>query len=446
MAASSNLKVDFYSKDPSEVQDYLGKIYADNAFQIRGKRKYVKTRIWGGDVADTSLYHVSYGSPFRFLSESARDSFLIISCTGGSAVYSRDDLSARCVPGVTVPISATRNSLCVGGSNLAHISTHISAIKVHEVCEQWLGRPLDMPLLLDLVPFSPELTARWADVVTAIDAFAAMPIPPAIASTRLQEYAITLLLEMHPHNYSRFFDRREYSTERMVEKAKRYIDENAHLPITIANVAAHVGCSVIALHQAFLVHESVTPRAYLCQAGLQYAHHLLASGEDLRDLADVAHRSGFICVSRFVDAYTARYGEHPLAMLRRNQGSHALEPGVRTNVRGPVFDAETKEKLAEYIECQLGGPINLASLIDLSGMRPHHFLAAFRCAFGTSPMQYVITERLRVARWLLRHTQDSISSIAAETGFSSQSHLTTALKQHDGLTPKQARLTSSLQT
>ncbi|MFC5740777.1 hypothetical protein [Dyella tabacisoli] len=103
MPADSNLKVDFYSKDPSEIQEYLGKIYADNAFQVGGKQKYVKTRI-------------------RFLSESTRESFLIISCTGGSAVYSRDDLSAACSPGVIVPISATGNSLRIGGHAFAAAS------------------------------------------------------------------------------------------------------------------------------------------------------------------------------------------------------------------------------------------------------------------------------------------------------------------------------------
>lgn len=50
-------------------------------------------------------------------------------------------------------------------------------------------------------------------------------------------------------------------------------------------------------------------------------------------------------------------------------------------------------------------------------------------------MQYIIAQRLRRARWLLMHTRNDITTIALETGFASHSHLTTAFKQHTGLTP-----------
>jgi AraC family transcriptional regulator len=68
-------------------------------------------------------------------------------------------------------------------------------------------------------------------------------------------------------------------------------------------------------------------------------------------------------------------------------------------------------------------------------MSPQSFALCFKQSFNTTPAQYVMTERLKWARWLLDNTNTAISAIAAETGFSSQSHLTSALKRWTDQTP-----------
>jgi AraC family transcriptional regulator len=78
----------------------------------------------------------------------------------------------------------------------------------------------------------------------------------------------------------------------------------------------------------------------------------------------------------------------------------------------------------------------LASMVCMS---PQSFTPAFKRAFRTTPAHYVLTERLKWARWLLENTNSPISAIAAETGFSSQSHFTSALKHHTGNTPNELR-------
>jgi AraC family transcriptional regulator len=75
-------------------------------------------------------------------------------------------------------------------------------------------------------------------------------------------------------------------------------------------------------------------------------------------------------------------------------------------------------------------------------MSPQSFTPAFKRAFGTTPAQYVLAERLKWARWLLENTRSPISVIAAETGFSSQSHLTSVLRIQTGDTPNELRSAS----
>jgi AraC family transcriptional regulator len=101
---------------------------------------------------------------------------------------------------------------------------------------------------------------------------------------------------------------------------------------------------------------------------------------------------------------------------------------------------EQTQRCREYIQDHLADSIDLDSLAAETGMSVHAFLTAFRKAFGTSPMQYVIAHRLGRARWMLVHTRHDITSIAVACGFANHSHLTATFKKQLGLTPSEFRL------
>ena len=130
---------DFRSVDAEEVQQFLGGVYTENEFKIFGKSSSSRTRIYGGDLGDIAQYNVSYSSPFTFLSETDRDSFLIISCTAGSVTFSRGRDAIDSAQGCVAPISATREIRAKSGINLAHISTLINAEAVTRVCSKLSG-------------------------------------------------------------------------------------------------------------------------------------------------------------------------------------------------------------------------------------------------------------------------------------------------------------------
>lgn len=100
----------------------------------------------------------------------------------------------------------------------------------------------------------------------------------------------------------------------------------------------------------------------------------------------------------------------------------------------------TEKRLTEqYIADFLGEPLRLNALAALNKMTAHEFLIAFRASFGTTPMQYVIEQRLRRARFLLLNTPKTLAAIAMETGFSSHAHLTSTFQRKLGLTPQEFR-------
>ncbi len=111
----------------------------------------------------------------------------------------------------------------------------------------------------------------------------------------------------------------------------------------------------------------------------------------------------------------------------------ALTPAVRP------LNAGTVRALRDYIQDNLGNAIGLDDLAALAGLRVNALLIAFRQAFGRTPAQYIIAQRLRQAQHLLASTRRDITRIALDTGFSSHSHLSNAFVRHVGRTPSRFR-------
>lgn len=93
------------------------------------------------------------------------------------------------------------------------------------------------------------------------------------------------------------------------------------------------------------------------------------------------------------------------------------------------------KRVTEYIDANLSRAISLAELADLATVSPFHFSRLFKKRVGVSVMEYVVLRRVEVAKKKLQTTGDTLSSIAYECGFASQSHFTGTFKRVIGTTP-----------
>lgn len=139
------------------------------------------------------------------------------------------------------------------------------------------------------------------------------------------------------------------------------------------------------------------------------------------------------------------------AMLRIADGQpeesigHALASLIED---AAAFIARRKpEWLLDVIEHIHGNWQNIQSVNSLAadfGVSPQHLCRAFKALLGVTIGQYGLLLRLDYARGLLWGTGRSISQIAAETGFSDQSHLTRTLNRHSARTPARMRWKDSV--
>jgi len=95
--------------------------------------------------------------------------------------------------------------------------------------------------------------------------------------------------------------------------------------------------------------------------------------------------------------------------------------------------------LHAFIAERLDQPLTLEDLAAFAQCDVRSFTRWFRAEVGVSPHRYVTQARVERARSLLVKTNQPLSEIAFECGFSSQSHLTTVFRRFTGQTPNRFR-------
>ncbi|MFF3013829.1 helix-turn-helix domain-containing protein [Streptomyces sp. NPDC057939] len=102
------------------------------------------------------------------------------------------------------------------------------------------------------------------------------------------------------------------------QRAARFIEDNAHRAIGIAEIAAAAQVSARAVQYAFVRHAGMTPMSYLRQVRLAHAHvDLLGADPHLATVGQIASKWGFSNAGRFAAFYRDAYGLSPCGTLRK---------------------------------------------------------------------------------------------------------------------------------
>ncbi len=96
-------------------------------------------------------------------------------------------------------------------------------------------------------------------------------------------------------------------------------------------------------------------------------------------------------------------------------------------------------KVTDYINDRLTQSIKIKDLAEFLGISQFHFSRLFKQSTGISPHQYVMQQRIDLAKQLLQKADRSIADIALDCGFNSQSHLGKYFRQITGMTPREYR-------
>jgi AraC-like DNA-binding protein len=89
----------------------------------------------------------------------------------------------------------------------------------------------------------------------------------------------------------------------------------------------------------------------------------------------------------------------------------------------------------EYIRVHLSEKLNIDSLCQMAFMSKASFFRAFKHELGISPVDYIIKERLQLAKQLMNNPHNSISEACFKAGFNNLNYFSRAFKKIEGITP-----------
>lgn len=103
-------------------------------------------------------------------------------------------------------------------------------------------------------------------------------------------------------------------------------------------------------------------------------------------------------------------------------------------------DASTAEWLLQARSALYERQESIARTAREANVSPEHLAREFVRHFGFKPVEFRLAARTRAAVELLRRTEAALADVAYQTGFSSQSHMTNAVRRWTRRTPRQWRL------
>ncbi|MGY2902604.1 helix-turn-helix domain-containing protein [Bradyrhizobium sp. URHC0002] len=114
--------------------------------------------------------------------------------------------------------------------------------------------------------------------------------------------------------------------------------------------------------------------------------------------------------------------------------AHAGSPVTIQPVIGGLSPTVLR-RVIERLRSDSDADVSLAALASDADLSRFHFCRAFKESTGLSPHAWLRQRRLEQAMNMLRHTDDSIVSIAAGLGYSSQTAFAAAFRKLTGETP-----------
>ncbi|WP_275791157.1 AraC family transcriptional regulator [Pararhizobium gei] len=129
----------------------------------------------------------------------------------------------------------------------------------------------------------------------------------------------------------------------------------------------------------------------------------------------------------FVDQMTTAIG----AYLVQRYGGRQAQTASRTASLSRAHEELAKSIILENLE----GDVSVLDVAQACNLSRGYFIRAFRETTGVTPYQWLLGERIKRARDLLRSSNAPLAEVAIACGFADQSHFTRVFSAIVGATP-----------
>ena len=96
--------------------------------------------------------------------------------------------------------------------------------------------------------------------------------------------------------------------------------------------------------------------------------------------------------------------------------------------------------VTDYIQNNLNEDVSLKKLSSITSMSTTSFYRFFKRELGMSPLEFILNEKLKCAKKLLKNPGIQINEVGYLSGFENANYFSRLFKKHEGMTPKQYQL------
>ncbi|MGP3968313.1 AraC family transcriptional regulator [Streptomyces sp. 6N223] len=331
----------FVGRDVDRALAATSAVVNPHTVDVLGDPRKIDVRLHAAKVGAVTLLHLGWGADVEITALGEANCFCIQLPMRGEARIDCGDqsiVSSPTRPSVPSPGEPLRMRWESGSTQLI---LRIDKRTVEERLQRFIDAPLHrgpirMPLGIDL---RGAAGARWRAMFELVEAeiavrdqFSTMGMTSAVT---VEELVINALLLWHPNNYSAQLSHDILPARApYVRQAMGYVREHLGTPLTVPELADHVGVSVRALQAGFARDLGCTPSAYIRDQRLDRIREELLRSDPFEgtSVTDVALRWGFSHLGRMSQAYRTRFGELPSQTLRGS--GHRTVPDPRAHRAG----------------------------------------------------------------------------------------------------------------
>lgn len=111
---------------------------------------------------------------------------------------------------------------------------------------------------------------------------------------------------------------------------------------------------------------------------------------------------------------------------------------LKLNFENSVED-DCIRKVINYISLNISQKITIAELTKQAGVGQTTFFKLFKKATGTTPVEFILKERIRQAKIMIQKDKYNLKEIAYKSGFNSYEYFCSSFKKIEGQNPSQIK-------
>lgn len=186
-----------------------------------------------------------------------------------------------------------------------------------------------------------------------------------------------------------------------------------------------------------LLNERFPDKLLSDQWGIDLSYFHLSNNVELTEIINRFIKIGVKDVSKEKDVIASLALKELLIRLSQTQAREMLEKTYKLHAGGNRLAF-----VVDYIKENIRENLNMELLSDKACMSKSHFSRSFKNELGVSPTDYILQERLKLARKYLKSTENQVQEVCFMSGFNNITYFIRAFKKEFGVTPKAFQLSA----